>query len=340
VAGDFGEALSILRDHAGVDATTGEAVSSAPPGGTASTAPLAKDDLHELTDAEPRSDGPSARRRDRLPSQRDRLLLAAMEASIARRSGDTTRLRSAWRRAEEALIRPSASWLLVDPMAELLAAGARIGDGRRVEPIVEAVAAQGLGLPDSGPGPASAHWLRLQVAIASEDRELVTASAEAMAELETTDPRSRARASAAAIWSAIAGVDEARSPVSEDDVVAVAELLSDVGDRWEASRILGQAALDETDPKAARRLLELARVAATDQVDDAAGDGLAALGLSEREAEVALLVVEGRTHKEVGAQLFISPKTVEHHVAKIRQKVGASSRAELLSIIREAVGGA
>ena len=53
---------------------------------------------------------------------------------------------------------------------------------------------------------------------------------------------------------------------------------------------------------------------------------------------MALLVVEGRTHKEVGAQLYISPKTVEHHVAKIRQKIGASSRAELLSIIREAIG--
>jgi DNA-binding CsgD family transcriptional regulator len=83
-------------------------------------------------------------------------------------------------------------------------------------------------------------------------------------------------------------------------------------------------------------MLEMARVSSSEQVDESSGEGLSALGLSEREAEVALLVAEGRTHKEIGAQLFISPKTVEHHVAKIRQKVGASSRAELLSIIRDA----
>ncbi len=335
VGGDFGEALRLLREHAGMDAAGGG------PDGAEAGSRDSPDDLHDLTDdagSEPRSDARSDPGSS-LPSQRDRLLLASVEAAIARRSGDTTRLRSAWRRAEEALIRPSVSWLLVDPMAELLAAGARVGDTRRVTPIVEALAAQGLGLPEAGPGPAGAHWLRLQVAIASEDPTTVTDAAEAMASLATSDPRSLARAEAASIWSAIAGVDGARGPVTEDEVVGVSERLSEIGDRWEASRVLGQAALDEPDPKAARRLLELARVAATDQVDESAGDGLSALGLSEREAEVALLVVEGRTHKEVGAQLFISPKTVEHHVAKIRQKVGASSRAELLSIIREAVGG-
>ena len=333
IGGDFGEALTILRDHADLDASD----AGADEGGADSP-----DDLHELTDTEPPAGSTSPRGNDAgpgIPSQRDRLLLASLEAAIARRSGDTTRLRAAWRRAEEALIRPSASWLLIDPMAELLAAGARVGDDHRVAPIVNALVEQSLALPEAGPGAASAQWLRLQVAIAGEDRAVVTEAAEAMASLEPAGARSRARAAAASVWSAIAGVDGAREPVTEEEVVGVAEQLTEIGDRWEASRVLGQAALDEPDPKAARRLLELARVASTDQVDEAAGDGLSALGLSEREAEVALLVVEGRTHKEVGAQLFISPKTVEHHVAKIRQKVGASSRAELLSIIREAVGG-
>ena len=56
---------------------------------------------------------------------------------------------------------------------------------------------------------------------------------------------------------------------------------------------------------------------------------------SEREREVARAVLDGRTHREIGAQLFISAKTVEHHVARIRQKLGAGSRAELLAAIRE-----
>nr|WP_255426899.1 LuxR C-terminal-related transcriptional regulator [Pseudonocardia sp. C8] len=56
--------------------------------------------------------------------------------------------------------------------------------------------------------------------------------------------------------------------------------------------------------------------------------------LSEREREVAELVVQGRTQKEIGEALFISAKTVEHHVARIRQRLGAGSRSELLDQLR------
>ncbi|OLL74933.1 MULTISPECIES: LuxR C-terminal-related transcriptional regulator [unclassified Pseudonocardia] len=56
--------------------------------------------------------------------------------------------------------------------------------------------------------------------------------------------------------------------------------------------------------------------------------------LSERELEVGELVVQGRTQKEIGEALFISAKTVEHHVARIRQRLGAGSRSELLDGLR------
>jgi DNA-binding NarL/FixJ family response regulator len=56
--------------------------------------------------------------------------------------------------------------------------------------------------------------------------------------------------------------------------------------------------------------------------------------LSEREQVVAQFVVDGLTYKEIGAQLYISPKTVEHHVAKIRQKLGTTTRAEMLASLR------
>ena len=62
--------------------------------------------------------------------------------------------------------------------------------------------------------------------------------------------------------------------------------------------------------------------------------------LSAREQEVAACVVDGLTHKEIGAMLFISPKTVEHHVARIRQKLGATSRAELLAGLRSTLAAA
>jgi DNA-binding CsgD family transcriptional regulator len=51
--------------------------------------------------------------------------------------------------------------------------------------------------------------------------------------------------------------------------------------------------------------------------------------LSAREQEIARRVLTGLTYKEIGAQLFISAKTVEHHMARIRRRLGATSRREL-----------
>ncbi|MDV6248303.1 helix-turn-helix domain-containing protein, partial [Rhodococcus opacus] len=62
--------------------------------------------------------------------------------------------------------------------------------------------------------------------------------------------------------------------------------------------------------------------------------------LSEREAQVADLVVSGLTYREVGNHLYISARTVEHHVARIRRRLGAGSRSELLSLLRAMGHGA
>jgi DNA-binding CsgD family transcriptional regulator len=49
---------------------------------------------------------------------------------------------------------------------------------------------------------------------------------------------------------------------------------------------------------------------------------------------VAELVLSGMTYKEIGERLFISAKTVEHHVARMRQRLGANSRGELMAHLR------
>ena len=271
---------------------------------------------------------------------RDRLLYAAIDAAIARRSGDTTRLRDAWARSESILLRPTGSWLFLEPVLELLAAGSRLGDERRVRPVAEALIDQLRLLPDAGPGSAAAAWLELQLALAGKDDPGVRLASATLQNLSTSandagqelDRRASARVAAAAIWSALT-----ERTAEEAETMAAADLMVAVGDGWEASRILGQAALDQSDPKVARRLLEAARSASI-EVTDAAGDGgLVALGLSEREAEVAQLVCDGKTYKEIGAQLYISPKTVEHHVANIRQKLGAESRADMVAMVRAAI---
>ena len=75
---------------------------------------------------------------------------------------------------------------------------------------------------------------------------------------------------------------------------------------------------------------------------DRAADELAATGetarprrptsdepLTSQETRVAVLVARGMTNKEVAAAIFLSPKTVEHHLGNVFRKRGLRSRTEL-----------
>ena len=76
---------------------------------------------------------------------------------------------------------------------------------------------------------------------------------------------------------------------------------------------------------------QLCREAVT-AVLEAAGHGRAAAppapcGLTEREIEVLALLAGGRTNKQIAAALFLSPRTVQHHVAHIYDKIDRRTRA-------------
>ena len=50
-------------------------------------------------------------------------------------------------------------------------------------------------------------------------------------------------------------------------------------------------------------------------------------GLTEREVEVLALVARGQTNKQIAGELYLSPRTVQHHVAHIYDKIDRRTRA-------------
>ncbi len=59
-------------------------------------------------------------------------------------------------------------------------------------------------------------------------------------------------------------------------------------------------------------------------------DVLIQKGLSNRESEVAELVTQGLSNKEVANQLFVTEKTVKFHLTNIYKKMNVKSRAQLI----------
>jgi ATP/maltotriose-dependent transcriptional regulator MalT len=63
------------------------------------------------------------------------------------------------------------------------------------------------------------------------------------------------------------------------------------------------------------------------------GRGSGPYGLTRREMEVAMLIVEGHTNQQIATRLFVSPRTVETHISHIFAKLGVTSRVAIVSAL-------
>jgi DNA-binding CsgD family transcriptional regulator len=78
-----------------------------------------------------------------------------------------------------------------------------------------------------------------------------------------------------------------------------------------------------------KRLVQSERIVTADE------NQLARLGITQREHEVILLLITGKTYKEIAAELFISLPTVKTHVSNIYSKANVRNRLELSNLIKK-----
>lgn len=276
--------------------------------------------------------------------RRDALWAAALQTAIARRSGDSGAMQEHWYSAMEVLAEYSIDLFALLPLGELWVAAARMRQVDQLQHTVDEAFALLAGLGDPVLWSAPLHWAGVHAGILTNSPDAVAPHGQALTAGAHHSFFAKALAGAGRAWLHVLA-----NQVDVDEVAAAARALAQFGHTWDATRLAGQAALQAADPRVSQVMLQLARdlkqdVASPESpVDPAPADIEVAARkagaprtsqLSDREREVAELLVLGMPYRDIGAQLFISAKTVEHHVARIRRRLGAESRSEMLSMLR------
>lgn len=273
-------------------------------------------------------------------SPRDALLARAVQVAIARRYEDAAGLQAAWRQARPSILRTEIDLYLLLPLTELVCSAAKVGDTERIVPHF----ARGLQILDALGSPAlwSTHlrWAGIQQGILLSRPDDLAPHAHALVSAAPTSRIAAIMAKAGRVWTSVLA-----GSVDADAIETSARGLATTGLAWDAARLAGHGAGRTSDRKVAARLLACARElhpidaarqpAASGTETSASPPSTAATEvLSERELEVAKLVLQGKTYAEIGETIFISPRTAEHHIAHIRRRLGASSRSDVIAKLR------
>jgi DNA-binding CsgD family transcriptional regulator len=244
----------------------------------------------------------------------------------------------------------------VPVLAELVVAAAQLGEEHwTAGPLAELDAVlDAVGRPALWDGPLA--WGRLQAALVTGDLDAARELAAGLAAATGTPPHG------AGPVRGRRGLDGgARRDPDPADLAVTARRMAAAGLGREAAQLAGAAAAAVPDRRAAHQLHALARALGDDGApggdrgpgaapdgSEADADGPApaepdaapaagAAPLTEREKEIGRLLLEGLTYKQVGARLYLSAKTVEHYVARLRQRLGATSRDELFALLRAGI---
>lgn len=267
--------------------------------------------------------------------RRDEPWLRAIRIGLARRRDDIPELTRLWAAGRSDLLAHPEDLYALLPLGELGLAGARMHDFG----IVDEAWARAIGLLNRVGDPpawsATFHWYGVQAAILRERPKALAPHASSLMTASRTSPYAARLATAARVWVAALG-----GHVDTVEVDAAARALGQVGQGWEGARLAAHAAARADSRRDAAQLMECARdlrpdLSATEPVAPAIGQGrgpVAAGGieLTAREREVVELVLAGLTYREIGARLFLSAKTVEHHMARIKRRSDATNRGDLL----------
>ncbi|WP_308286411.1 helix-turn-helix transcriptional regulator [Actinomycetospora endophytica] len=284
---------------------------------------------------------------------RDELVAVALEAGLVRRAGDIRGLLALWTRAREAVLRHAVDLWSLLAIGELVVVAGRLGQGAWLAPHAEAgdelLAALGRPVLWAAPW----HWCGFLAAVAAEDPPAAQHHAARLADA-ASDPAAHAGslatllARAARVWLHVLS-----GAVDLDEVTATTTALAEAGMAYDGARLAKEAAVRTTDKRVLAATLGLARglvagpsSAPADPAPEAPAVRDAAPAsaprpcvLSDREREVAELLLDGMTYREIGDRLFISAKTVEHHVGRMRQRLGSETRTDLFADLRDALAG-
>lgn len=284
-------------------------------------------------------------------SPRDELLRQTVLVTLSRRYEDLPSLERTWGAAREGVRHLDIDLYTLLPLSALLCAAARVGDATTLVPHVT----HGLDLLRRLGSPPlwSAHlrWAGVQQGILLNRPDSLGPHARALVAAAPHSHVAATMAQAGGVWVAVLG-----GSVDADAVETAARALASIGLAWDGARLAGHGAGRTQDRRAAARLLSCARELHPPEAARATSTGTAPHGgspggesarvpgaakagltLSEREVDVARLVLQGKTYAEIGETIFISPRTVEHHIAHIRRRLDATSRSDLLAKLRVAI---